>query len=307
MLRVKDPKRSIQYYEFLGLKVLNKVERPESKSDLYFLGYDGAKAASSGNHWTDRQGVVGLLHNHGTENDDSFKVENGNSDPYKGFGHICVSVDNIQAACKRLEDAGYKFQKKLKDGRMKTIAFALDPDNYWVEIIALNPPDKTEDVKDTEPETYRMNHTMIRVKDIEKSLSFYKDIMGMTLRRTVEMKEAEFNLYFLSYGEPPSEESSKGVNPGANQEGLLELTYNYGSEKDPKVKYHNGDDGDKGFGHIGITVDNLEAAAKRFEEKGVTWKSKLSENDNILAFMRDPDGYVIELCQNESMKKAAGS
>ena len=66
-------------------------------------------------------------HNYGTENDANYKISNGNTDPHKGFGHICISVDNIQAACQRIEDAGYKFQKKLTDGRMRSIAFALDP------------------------------------------------------------------------------------------------------------------------------------------------------------------------------------
>lgn len=72
-------------------------------------------------------GLIELTHNYGSEDDPDFKIENGNKDPYKGFGHIAISVDNIQAACQRLEDAGYKFQKKLTDGRMKSIAFALDP------------------------------------------------------------------------------------------------------------------------------------------------------------------------------------
>ena len=53
-----------------------------------------------------------MTHNYGTENDPNFSVHNGNKDP-RGFGHICVSVDNIQAACQRIEDAGYRFQKKL--------------------------------------------------------------------------------------------------------------------------------------------------------------------------------------------------
>lgn len=75
-------------------------------------------------------GLIELTHNYGSEDDPSFKIENGNKDPYKGFGHVAISVDNIQAACQRLEDAGYKFQKKLTDGRMKSIAFALDPGRY---------------------------------------------------------------------------------------------------------------------------------------------------------------------------------
>jgi hypothetical protein len=66
------------------------------------------------------------------------------------------SVDNIQAACQRMEDAGYKFQKKLSDGRMRHIAFVLDPDGYWVEVISPNSIEQTETIKETDLETYRM-------------------------------------------------------------------------------------------------------------------------------------------------------
>lgn len=153
--RVKDPKASIKFYEHLGMKVINKLENPDNKFDLYFLAYDSPKSVSHNNHWTDREGIIELTHNYGTENDPNFKPHNGNKEP-QGFGHVCISVDNIQAACKRLSDAGYKFQKKLEDGRMHHIAFALDPDDYWVEIIAMNPVDKTENVKETDPSSYRM-------------------------------------------------------------------------------------------------------------------------------------------------------
>lgn len=277
MLRVKDPKASVKFYEFLGMKLLRKIEQPEAKFDLYFMAYDGPKAASSGNHWSDREGIIELTHNYGTEDDPNYKVANGNSEPGKGFGHVCVSVDHIQAACKRLEDAGYKFQKKLTDGRMKSIAFALDPDGYWVEIISQNPVDQTENVDTTDLDTYRMNHTMIRVKDAEKSIKFYQEIMGMELKRTSENKDAGFNLYFLGYGPPAGEKSANGVNPTAHREGLLELTWNYGTEKDADFKYHNGNDEPQGFGHICATVDDLDAACKRFEEKNVNWKKRLTD------------------------------
>lgn len=65
-----------------------------------------------------------------TENDASYTVNTGNKDPHRGFGHTCISVDHLQAACDRIEAAGYKFQKKISDGRMRNIAFALDPDGY---------------------------------------------------------------------------------------------------------------------------------------------------------------------------------
>lgn len=121
---------TVKYYEFLGLKQIHKMSYPEHQFDLYFLAYDPPDSASS--HWSDRQGVLQLGHKHGSESNDDFKIANGNSDPGKGFGHVCISVDNVQAACQRIEGAGYPFKKKLSDGRMKDIAFALDPDDYWV-------------------------------------------------------------------------------------------------------------------------------------------------------------------------------
>jgi lactoylglutathione lyase len=138
------------------MKMIRKIEQPEAKFDLYFMGYDSPKAVSHANHFSDREGLIELTHNYGTENDPNYKVATGNAEPFKGFGHTCISVDNLQAACQRIEDAGYKFQKKLTDGRMKNIAFVLDPDGYWVEVIGQNPVDKTEGIKTTDVETYRM-------------------------------------------------------------------------------------------------------------------------------------------------------
>lgn len=143
-----------------------------------------------------REGLLELIHNYGTEDTD-WKANNGNQEPHKGFGHIAITVDNLQAACRRIEDAGYKFQKKLSEGRMRSIAFALDPDEYWVELISFNDVAKTEDVKETDLTTYRLNHSMLRylavslghmfwlltlhcsVKDPEISLKFYQETMGM--------------------------------------------------------------------------------------------------------------------------------
>jgi lactoylglutathione lyase len=272
--------------------------------------YDGANSASPGHHWSDREGVLELTHNHGTENDDSFTVNNGNKDPHKGFGHICISVDNLQAACKRIEDAGYKFQKKLTDGRMRHIAFALDPDGYWVEIIGQTTSEETEGVTTTDTSAYRFNHSMIRVKDPEKSLAFYQDVLGMTLMRTSEQKEAKFNLYFLGYpgefGVPDANSTKNGVNPTAGKEGLLELTWNYGTEKEEGPVYHNGNDEPQGFGHICVSVDDLDKACEFMEEKKVNWKKRLTDGRmRGVAFVLDPDGYWVEVIQNESLKKGS--
>ncbi|EGD86477.2 lactoylglutathione lyase [Trichophyton rubrum CBS 118892] len=163
MLRVKDPKRSLEFYSFLGLTQINRLNFEDARFSLYFLAYDSPKALNTGKHWTDRNGVLELTHNYGTENDDNFSVVNGNTEPYRGFGHIAVSVENIELACKRLEDAGYPFQKKLTDGRMKHIAFVKDPDGYWVELIRRG--DVDEAVAESDPQSYR-GHGYDAAKDI---------------------------------------------------------------------------------------------------------------------------------------------
>ena len=71
-------------------------------------------------------GVLELTHNHGTESDVSFAgYSSGNTDPGRGFGHIAISVDDIEAACARFEELGVNFKKRLTDGKMKNIAFLL--------------------------------------------------------------------------------------------------------------------------------------------------------------------------------------
>ena len=310
MLRVKDPKASVKFYEFLGMSVIKKLTFPDNKFDLYFLAYDGAGAVSHGASTFDREGVIELTHNYGTEDDASYAVNNGNKEPHRGFGHVCISVDHIEAACDRIEKEGYRFQKKLTDGRMRNIAFALDPDGYWVEIVSQNQKSKGADDPaekgvETDVGTYRMHHTMIRVKDAEKSLKWYTEVLGMTLVRTLEQKEAGFNLYFLGYF-PPNQDPAAQTEAGftRHNEGLLELTWNYGTEKDEGFAYHDGNSEPQGFGHICVSVDDIDAACARFEQQaGIRWKKRLTDGRmKNVAFLLDPDGYWVEVVQNERFK-----
>ena len=108
------------------------------------------------------------------------------------------------------------------------------------------------------------------------------------------------NRYFLGY-QNVSEESANGVNPTNDKEGLLELTWNYGTEKDANFKYHNGNDEPQGFGHVCITVDDMDAACQRFEDKGVNWKKRMTDGRmKNIAFILDPDNYWIEVCRSLS-------
>ena len=149
---------------------------------------------------------------------------------------------------------------------------------------------------------------MIRVKDHTASLDFYQKKLGMTLLRTSENPSASFNLYFLGYPGPSPLPTStaNNVNPTADREGLLELTWNYGTEKDSSFAYHDGNSEPQGFGHICISVDDLDAACKRFEEEGVRWKKRLTDGRmKNVAFVLDPDGYWVEVVQNERLKRSS--
>ncbi|KAL4248733.1 Lactoylglutathione lyase [Abortiporus biennis] len=139
MIRVKDPQVSLKFYtEVLGMDLLDTTKF--DSFTLYFLGYDNSdgkltdKEKATGRF--DREGVLELTHNHGTESDANFQgYSSGNSDPGRGFGHIAITVPDIQKACERFESLGVPFKKRLTDGTMKNIAFILDPDGYWVEVV----------------------------------------------------------------------------------------------------------------------------------------------------------------------------
>jgi lactoylglutathione lyase len=144
MLRVKDLDASLHFYtKVLGFTPIDRREFPQWAFTLQFLalGVDPeAIPADPGMRRTwmaSQPGLLELTHNHGTETDPDFAYHDGNREP-RGFGHICVSVPDIAAACARFDELGVTFQKRLGEGGMKSIAFIKDPDGYWIEIIALN-------------------------------------------------------------------------------------------------------------------------------------------------------------------------
>ncbi|KAF7427951.1 Lactoylglutathione lyase [Pleurotus ostreatus] len=141
MIRVKDPQVSLKFYtEVLGMELLSRKDFNESGFSLYFLAYNhegrDLTAEEKEKSRFSREGVLELTHNHGTESDANFKgYASGNTDPGKGFGHIAITVDDVEKACDRFEQLGVQFKKKPSDGRMRNIAFILDPDGYWIEIV----------------------------------------------------------------------------------------------------------------------------------------------------------------------------
>ena len=141
MLRVKDPKVSLDFYtRVMGMQVLRKLDFPEMKFSLYFLhaGVPGESApedAGARTAWTfSQRGILELTHNWGTENDADFKYHDGNAQP-QGFGHICFSVPDLDAAVAWFDENKVVFVKRADQGKMKDVAFIKDPDGYWLEIV----------------------------------------------------------------------------------------------------------------------------------------------------------------------------
>lgn len=140
MLRVRDPAKSTAFYrDVLGMTLLDRYDFPDMKFTLYFMGYPGGPIPSDGParaKWVFEQpALLELTHNWGTEEDPAFAYHNGNSEP-RGFGHIGLSVPDVDAACARFESLGVEFVKKPQDGSMKGLAFIKDPDGYWIEIVS---------------------------------------------------------------------------------------------------------------------------------------------------------------------------
>ena len=126
----------------------------------------------------------------------------------------------------------------------------------------------------------RLLHTMLRVGDLDKSIGFYQDVLGMQLLRRKDFPDGKFTLAFLGYGD----ESENTV---------LELTHNWETSE-----YDLG----SGYGHIAVGVDDVYAACERIREKGgevVREPGPMKHGTTVLAFVKDPDGYMIELLSLE--------
>lgn len=138
---------------------------------------------------------------------------------------------------------------------------------------------------------------MYRIKDPERSLKFYQEVLGMKLLHKMEVEVAKFTNYFLAF--PGPDENSQSSGP-LRREGVLELCHNWGTESDDNFKgYHNGNQAPQGFGHIAITCEDVQKTCAYLEEKQVEFQKGLDDGllKNI-AFVKDPDGYWIEIIGN---------
>lgn len=137
----------------------------------------------------------------------------------------------------------------------------------------------------------RMLHTMLRVGNLDKSIAFYCDILGMKLLRRKDYPGGEFTLAFVGYGDEKDNT-------------VIELTYNWGV-----AEYDLG----KGYGHIALGVDDIYGTCDRIKAQGGKVSREpgpMKHGSTVIAFVEDPDGYKIELIQlgtQGSAKKEAAA
>ncbi|WP_158770640.1 lactoylglutathione lyase [Paraglaciecola sp. L1A13] len=125
----------------------------------------------------------------------------------------------------------------------------------------------------------RLLHTMLRVGDLNRSLAFYTEVLGMKLLRRSENEEYRYTLAFVGYGEEDSQT-------------VLELTHNW-----DQASYEMG----TAYGHIAIGVDDIYKVCEQLKKQGADVyrdAGPVKGGSTIIAFVRDPDGYAIELIQN---------
>ncbi|MDO4705280.1 lactoylglutathione lyase [Allofranklinella schreckenbergeri] len=131
-------------------------------------------------------------------------------------------------------------------------------------------------------------HTMLRVGNLQRSIDFYTQVMGMQLLRTSENPEYRYTLAFLGF---------EGGNPAQAE---LELTYNWGTES-----YEMG----TAYGHIALGVPDAYAACERIRQAGgkITREpGPVKGGTTVIAFVEDPDGYKVELIERKNAQAAGG-
>lgn len=122
----------------------------------------------------------------------------------------------------------------------------------------------------------RILHTMLRVGDLERSIKFYTEVLGMKLLRRKDYPDGKFTLAFIGYGD----ESENTV---------IELTYNWDTDR-----YDLG----TGYGHIALEVDDVYQATDEIRQRGgriIRDAGPMNAGTTIISFVEDPDGYPIEL------------
>lgn len=254
--RVGDMDKTIKYYqECFGMKLLRYRDIPEGKYSNAFLGYGPEET-----HF-----AMELTYNYGV---DSYDLG-------EGFGHFGIAAPDVYQMVEKVKAAGGNVSRDagpVKGGKT-VIAFVDDPTGYKFELIQ-------REGEIPEP----LAQVMLRVGDLDRSIKFYTEVMGMKLLRTRDNPEYKYTLAFLGYG--PEESST-----------VFELTYNYG-----KDSYEKGG----GYAQVAISTQDVYKSAEQIKAAGGNVTREPGPVPGIgtkILACTDPDGYKIVLVDNEDFLK----
>jgi len=252
VFRVGDLEASKNFYtKCLGMKETRSRDVPEDKYANVFYGY-----ASEETNF-----AMELTYNYGV---DSYDLGTG-------FGHFGVATEDVYALAKQIEDNGGKIVRPpgpVKGGT-RNIAFAQDPSGYKWELIEREKLGK-------EP----FAQVMLRVADLQKSIDYYQNVLGMQLLRTRENPEYKYSLAFMGYGEE-------------DDNTVIELTYNW-----DQSQYDKGN----AYGQIAISTKDVYKSAEQIKAAGGQVTREPGPvpgiGTKVLATV-DPDGWKTVLVDND--------
>ncbi|XP_050370127.1 lactoylglutathione lyase GLX1 [Argentina anserina] len=257
--RVGDLERTIKFYtEALGMKLLRQRDIPEEKYSNAFLGF-GPEETNF---------VVELTYNYGVT---SYDIGTG-------FGHFAIATPDVYKLVGDIRAKGGNVTREpgpVKGGN-SVIAFVKDPDGYTFELIQ-------------RPETPEpLCQIMLRVGDLDRSISFYERALGLKLLRRIERPEYKYTIAILGYAEE-------------DKTTILELTYNYGV-----TEYTKGN----AYAQIAVGTDDVYKSAEVVDLVTKELGGKITRqpgpipglNTKITSFL-DPDGWKTVLVDNEDFLK----
>ena len=333
MLRITNPTACKTFYELLGMTHLTRLDFPDFKFSLFFYAYLPSNAPCpplqsdpqpdrASYMWSIPYPTLEFTWNWtadtfeeslaeveaGNKGDEQYV--NGNENP-KGFGHVSISVSNLSAALQKLESNGFPALNKPLSTFISDISTAtvIDPDGYHIEISGdvSNSLSTVSTLKELDPV---FKGLMIRVKDPRNAMKFFNRI-GMEYLTRVEDKKLEKTHYWMGYcgaEDRPLDngnDEERAIWISKRRECLLEIVHYWGTEEEKEQMYVNGNvKPNRGFGHVGIIVDDIYESMDKLEKDGYKVIRKPSGFGNVgeLGFIADPSTeYWVEVIKRSGI------
>jgi lactoylglutathione lyase len=302
------------------MKHLTTLDFEDLRFSLLFFAYtdDDVPAATAPRSeraswlWSRSYPTLELTYNWPSDGEPGEKLVNGNVKPDRGFGHAGFLVDSASSLVEQMEKSGVKVVRQASPfADVGTLAFIEDPDSYWCEIIEKSPGSVSEGPnRGVAGKSPVFAQIMLRVRDPKETITFFQKL-GMRFVTQQDFPEAEFSLYFMAFTDEPvpaddAPRAEKAAWLWRFRDCTVELTHNWLDEGESPEEYTNGnEDGRRGFGHLGVIVDNCAEATANLEAAGYVVVRPASPFKDVgtISFISSPgEAYWVEIIQRASIE-----